>query len=295
MSEFAGTLVFGASGQLGRAFGEHLGERAALVDQEDADFSRPEELPALLDRIGPGLVINAAAYTAVDRAEDEPEKARTINAIAPGALARWCAGHDVPLVHFSTDYVFSGDGTEPWREEDETGPLNTYGRTKLEGEEQIGATGARALIFRTSWLYDASGANFLTTMLRMGRDREEIGVVADQFGSPTYAPHLASAVLDAVGKALSMPSFPAGTYHLCNAGATSWHGFAEQIFAEARARGIALRVRHLRMIPSSEYPAPARRPANSRLDTGRAARAFGIALPHWRDGLAECMERYEVH
>jgi dTDP-4-dehydrorhamnose reductase len=284
-------MVLGAGGQVGRALVEALGPRAIALGRSDADYSRPTTLPAVLDRFKPAAVINAAAYTQVDRAESEYDEALRVNGEAPGILAGWCAAHDVPLVHYSTDYVFPGTGFRPWTETDAVGPLNAYGRTKLEGERRVAAAGGQWLIFRTSWVYDAIGRNFFTTMLRLGQERETLSVVADQHGAPTYAPHLAEATLRALERAMAQAEFPSGIYHLCHGGETTWHGFSEAIFAGARYRAHNLRVESVRPIASSEYPTPAKRPLNSRLDTSRALATFGVQLPHWLVGLDACLAR----
>jgi dTDP-4-dehydrorhamnose reductase len=294
-------LVTGATGQVGRALSQLLGERAIAIGHEEADFSRPETLPAALDRFRPSAIINPGAYTQVDQAEREEERARLINAEAPGVIARWCARNAVPLIHYSTDYVFSGEGTRPWEESDPVGPLNAYGRTKLAGEraiaEAMGASGAW-MIFRTSWVYDATGKNFVRTMLRLGAEKEQLRIVADQHGAPTYALHLARATLSALetaqgrGPDARAPDarFPSGIYHLCNAGETSWLGFAERIFARARELGIPLKVKTVEPTATASYPTPAPRPLNSRLNTGKARRELGLALPDWEQGLQECLE-----
>ncbi len=283
-------VVTGASGQVGRALLELLGSRGLGLTRAELDLSDPDGLERRLEGLMPSALLNPAAYTQVDLAESEPEVARRVNAAAPGVLARWCAARDIPLVHFSTDYVFPGDGERPWRETDAPGPLNVYGRTKLEGERQVAEAGGRALVLRTSWVYDAAGKNFLTTMLRLGREREVLRVVADQHGAPTYAPHLAAAALEALENALARPEFPSGVYHLCGRGAATWHSFAEAIFAGARARGVPLRVREVEPIPTASYPTPARRPFNSRLDTSRARALLGVELPEWAAGLAACLD-----
>lgn len=288
-------LVLGAGGQVGRALVALLGDRCVGLDRSGADLAEPDRLPDVLDVHAPRAVINAAAYTLVDRAESEARLAATINGEAPGVIARWCAGAGVPLVHFSTDYVFPGDGETPWSESDDVAPLNTYGATKLFGERRIAEAGGRWLVFRTSWVYDATGRNFFTTMLRLMAERRELSIVADQHGAPTYAPHLAAAAVSALRTAEAATTFPSGIYHLCNAGETTWHGFACAIRDEARAHGVALDVETIAPITSAEYPVPATRPANSRLDTSKAHQTFGLSLPDWREGLAECMTIYEDH
>lgn len=283
-------LITGSTGQVGRALVELAGERCIGLDRSQLDLSQPERLASCLEQWNPAAVINAAAYTQVDQAEKEEELARTINGEAPGVIARWCAARGIPFVHFSTDYVFAGNGERPWTEEDAVAPLNAYGRSKLEGEQQVAAAGGRYLIFRTSWVYDATGKNFVTTMLRLARERETLNVVADQHGAPTYAPQLAAATLTALEQAQSLAQFPSGIYHLCHSGETTWHGFAEAIFAAARGRGLDLKVQTVGAIPSSAYPVPAKRPENSRLNTAKAQQVLGVRLPDWHVGLSECMK-----
>jgi dTDP-4-dehydrorhamnose reductase len=271
-----------------------LGDSAIVLGQPEADFSRPDSLSTLLDKAFEQrrfeAVINAAAYTAVDLAESEEPRAHLINAESPGAIARWCAEHELPLVHYSTDYVFSGQGERPWREDDPVAPLGAYGRTKLAGEQAIMNTQCRAVIFRTSWVYDAYGKNFVRTMLKLGAERETLKVVSDQHGAPTYAPSLARATLQTLNQALEKPHFPTGIYHLCNSGETTWHEFATRIFEQARILGMPLKVKSVEAIPSSAYPTPAHRPLNSRLDQSKIAEVFGIRMPDWHEGLADCIK-----
>jgi len=279
----ANVAVFGANGQLGRAFIAALGDAAQGLDRNDCDLADGHAIAPVLDRLRPSLVINAAAWTAVDDAESAREAAMRVNAEAPGHIARWCAHHQVPLVHFSTDYVFAGSGTRPWRETDPTAPCNAYGHSKLAGERRIAAEDGRYLIFRTSWVYARRGRNFLTAMQALARSQDTLDVVADQIGAPTYAPSLARAVLRILDRIGGEARFPAGIYHLCGGGETSWYGFASAIFTTCRRRP------HLNPIASDARPTPARRPHNSRLAQDRVARRFGIALPHWRDDLDKAL------
>lgn len=289
-------LLLGANGQVGFALHRSLvahGEIIATTRSgrlpgsnaacEVADFDQPQALDALVQRAGPDLVVNAAAYTAVDKAEDEPEAAHRANAEAVDVLARACAARGTPLIHYSTDYVFPGDATRPWREDDATAPLGVYGTTKLAGEEAIRASGCKHLILRTAWVYGARGHNFLRTMLRLGAERDQLRVVADQVGSPTPAVWIAQATALAV----SRMDGHSGTWNLVAGGETSWHGFATAIFEDAVHAGLTERAPEVLPVPSSEYPTPARRPAYSRLDTGRLARDFGIELPDWRHGVQQ--------
>lgn len=282
--------VFGANGQVGRAMMALLGDAALPLTRAEADLSQPQSLAAALDALQPDAVINAAAYTAVDKAEEERELAMRINAESPSAMARWCAARDIPFVHFSTDYVFDGKGESPWRENDPKAPLNHYGASKLAGEDAVQAAGGKHLILRCSWLYDAQGKNFFNTMLQLGKERETLRVVADQWGAPTYAPQLAECSLKVLRAALAMEAFPAGVYHLANTGFITWHGFAEAIFAAARENGAQLCVKTVEPILSSAYPTPAERPRNSRLNCSKIHTVFGAVLPKWEQGLAQAIE-----
>jgi len=286
-------LLFGGNGQLGQELRRALAPLGEVVVTtrsgtlpdgsacEVADFNAPASLTALLDRVRPDMVVNAAAYTAVDRAEDDRDAAWRANAEAPGVIARWCAAAGVPMVHYSTDYVFDGQGTRPYREEDATAPLGAYGGSKLDGEQAIRAAGGRHLIFRTAWVYASHSANFLRTMLRVGAERDVLRVVADQVGTPTPA----ALIADVTAQALQHPGGLSGTWHLTANGETSWHGFAEAIFAEAVAAGKLARAPKVEAITTAEYPTPAKRPAYSGLDVSKLEADFGIALPSWQDGL----------
>ncbi len=290
-------LVFGGNGQVGQELLRALAPLGTVVPTtrsgrlpdgracETADFSQPDSLPALLDRLQPSIVVNAAAYTAVDRAEQDAEAAFAANAQAPGVIARWCAAHGVPFVHYSTDYVFDGQGSAPYREDESTAPLGVYGTSKRDGEDAVRAAGGRHLIFRTAWVYASHGANFLRTMLRVGAERDALRVVADQIGTPTPA----ALIADVTAQALQHPDQLSGIWHLTANGQTSWHGFAEAIFAEALATGVLVKVPTVEAIPSSEYPTPAKRPAWSVLDNRKLQQDFGIVLPTWQDGLKRVM------
>jgi dTDP-4-dehydrorhamnose reductase len=286
-------VVLGSNGQVGRAWIQLLGHAKAIAaTREEADLSHPEKYLAYLDAQMPSAVINAGAYTQVDLAEKEEVLAHKINAEAPGKIAQWCASKNIPFVHFSTDYVFPGTGHQPWKETHTPHPLSVYGKTKAQGEENVRASGARHLIFRTSWVYDGQGKNFLNTMLKLGRDRESLKIVSDQVGAPTYAPDLARASWEALQSALKMPQFPFGIYHLCNGGETTWFGFAQKIFEIARRQGISLRIKDVVPISSSDYPTPAERPKNSRLCTEKMQNVFGIQLPEWQKSLELCMKSF---
>jgi len=287
------SLVFGANGQVGQELLRALAPLGVVTGTTrsgvlpdgsaclTADFSDPGSVVALLDATRPARVINAAAYTAVDKAESDLEAARVANAETPGAIARWCAAHDVPLVHYSTDYVFDGSGTRPYRPDDAPAPLGVYGTSKLAGEQAIRAAGGRHLIFRTAWVYAAHGQNFLRTMLRVGAERDVLRVVADQIGTPTPA----ALIADVTARLLRADNPASGTWHLTATGETSWHGFAEAIFAGAVERGLLARAPKVEAITTADYPTPAKRPAYSRLDTSSLERDFGIALPSWQAAL----------
>jgi dTDP-4-dehydrorhamnose reductase len=285
-------LLTGVTSQVGAALREPLACAGSLVaaDRNRLDLAQPERVSAVLDDIAPDLIVNPAAYTAVDRAEDERELAFRVNAEAPGVMAQWAASRGVPLIHFSTDYVFDGGGARPWREDDATGPLSAYGASKLAGEDAIRSAGGPYLVIRTSWVYAATGANFLRTLARLARERDELGIVSDQIGAPTSAKLIA----DVVAKIVENPGAPLterlrasrGLVNVAAAGETSWHGFAVAIVEGLKARHVALRVRTVRPIRTQDYPTKARRPANSRFDLARLREGFGIATPHWREALA---------
>jgi len=277
-------LVTGARGQVG-------GELAALlpaygdvvaVDRATLDLADPDAIVRVMRDAAPDLVINAAAYTAVDLAESQRDTAFAINARAPGVLADEARRRGAVLVHYSTDYVFDGRATSPYAEDAPTAPLNVYGASKLAGEQAIAASGAHALVLRTSWVYGLTGKNFLVTMRRLAAERDELRIVADQTGTPNWSRALARATGELVAKGLPALAERAGLYHLSAAGATTWHGFAQAIVGD---------VPRPRVVPiaSADYPTPARRPAYGVLATGRLREAFGIALPRWDDALAACL------
>lgn len=268
-------LVFGATGQVATELCRQGGVTA--LPRARADLSEPESCAAAIRAAKPAAVINAAAYTAVDRAEEEETLAHVINAAAPGVMAVTCAELDIPLVHISTDYVFDGRGDTPWPPGAPTGPRNAYGRTKLAGENAVRGAGGRHVILRTSWVFSAHGSNFVKTMLRLAESRDHLRIVDDQIGGPTPADGIAATCLR-VARALQ-EGHEGGTYHYAGAPSTSWKGFAEAIFAEA---GRAVEVTG---IPSSDYPTPADRPRNSRLDCTTLTADFGITLPDWKAAL----------
>lgn len=287
-------LLLGGNGQVGRELRRSLPQLGEIVvatrDGAEADaiadFDAPESLAALIARVAPDVVVNAAAYTAVDKAESDADAAFRINAEAPAAVAGACAASGALLVHYSTDYVFDGSATRPYREDDATSPLGVYGASKLAGEAAIRASGARHAILRTAWVYASHGKNFLLTMLRLASERDELRVVADQVGAPTPAAWIADATAALIRAGVAQ----SGTWHLTAGGATSWHGFAEAIIDDAHARGLIARKPRVVAIPTSDYPTPARRPAYSVLDTAKLRHDFGVEPPHWRDGLRRTLE-----
>jgi len=250
------------------------------------DLSQAERLAQTVRDFRPDVVVNAAAHTAVDKAESEPELARMLNATAPGALARAAAEVGAWFVHYSTDYVFNGEGDQAWQEGDATGPLSVYGQTKLEGEQAIAASGCRHLIFRTSWVYAARGGNFAKTMLRLAGERERLTVIDDQHGAPTGADVIADVAAHALRCVLHQPEL-GGVYHLVASGETTWHGYASHVIAQARQRhpALDLKVTEIAPVPTTAFPTPAQRPLNSRLNTAKLQQAFGLVLPPWQHGV----------
>lgn len=285
-------LIVGALGQVGielqRSFAD-LGEITAR-DRDTVDIAVPEQLRALVRDVAPEIILNAAAYTAVDRAESDPEAAMAINGAAPGILAEEALRTGALLVHYSTDYVFDGSKTGPWVETDLTHPLSVYGSTKLAGEEAIRRVGGNYLIFRTSWVYGPHGNNFLLTMLRLARERDRLSIVDDQIGAPTTSIELADATRVIVNSVFDDRLGPAanwaGLYHMTCAGAVSWCGFAEAIFSRMPLDGKRPK---LQPIPTSEYPTPARRPHNSVLSNEKLYQRFGVRLPPWESALDQVM------
>lgn len=285
-------LLFGKGGQVGWELQRSLsplGELTALdFDSPElhADFSRPQALSATVRAVAPDVIVNAAAHTAVDKAEGEPQLATAINAEGPRILATEAAARGAWLVHYSTDYVFDGSGSAARTEEAPTGPLSVYGRTKLEGEEHIRASGCRHLILRTSWVYGARGGNFARTMLKLAAERDSLRVIDDQFGAPTGADLLADITAHAIRAASRAPTL-SGTYHVVAAGETTWHRYATMVIEWARAEGLPVKVAPgaVHAVATSEFPSPARRPLNSRLNATKLRTAFGLTLPPWEVGV----------
>jgi dTDP-4-dehydrorhamnose reductase len=284
-------LLTGTGGQVGGALQPLLANHGTIMAPLIAEFdlSKPETLAAKLDSFRPDLIINPAAYTAVDRAEDERVLAFLINAKGPEAIAQWAAKHRVPLIHFSTDYVFDGSGDKPRREDSPTGPLSIYGASKLAGDTAIRAAGGPHLIARTSWVYTAKGANFLRTIARLAGERKELRIVADQIGAPTTARAIANAITSIVLPHLSglndLFARKGGVVNVVCAGETSWHGFASAIVSGLKARGAKLAVETIVPIATADFPTKAKRPANSCLDLSRLKNGFGVTTPNWQDAL----------
>ncbi len=290
-------LVTGVTGQVGGALVPRLKQVGTVVaaTREAVDLTRPDDISGALDRLAPDVIINPAAYTAVDQAEDERDLAFTVNGESPGALARWAAAHAVPLIHLSTDYVFDGSGERPWREDDATRPLSTYGASKLAGEVAVRAAGGPHLVVRTSWVYAASGKNFLRTIARLAAERAELKIVSDQIGAPTSAAVIADAlariVADNAGDLAARFAAADGLVHLAAADTTSWHGFADAIVAGLKARNLPVKTERVVAIRTEDYPTKATRPRNSRLALGRLADVFGIATPSWPTALEDELDQ----
>jgi dTDP-4-dehydrorhamnose reductase len=280
-------VLTGVTGQVGRALSGTLDRRGTVVpaDRSLLNLAKPSTISEALDRLAPDLIINPAAYTAVDRAEDERDLAFTVNAEAPGVMAQWAAHRAVPIVHFSTDYVFNGQGEKPWREDSPTSPLSVYGASKLAGEEAIRKANGVHLIVRTSWVYAAQGTNFLRTIARVARERAELKIVADQIGAPTSARVIADAVTKVLGSDFTkVPDRLAqadGVVNIAASGETCWHGFAIRIVEGLRQRSVQLAVQRILPIRTEEYPTKARRPGNSRFDLTRLSEMFGLKTPRW--------------
>ena len=289
-------LLFGKGGQVGWELQRSLavlGNVTALDhDSTDhcGDFANPEGIAATVRALKPDVIVNAAAHTAVDKAESEPELARLLNATTPGVLAREAAALGAWLVHYSTDYVFDGSGTRPWVETDTPAPLSVYGRTKLEGEQLIQQSGAKHLIMRTSWVYAARGGNFAKTMLRLAQERERLTVIDDQWGAPTGAELLADVTAHAIRHLQQRPQ-DAGLYHLVAGGEVTWNGYAKFVIEHASKAQSAIKIvaKEVAPVPTSAFPTPAVRPHNSRLNTSKLQTTFGLQMPHWQAGVARML------
>ena len=289
-------LLFGKSGQVGWELQRSLsvlGHVTALdFDSQDhcGDFSNPDGIAQAVRALNPDVIVNAAAHTAVDKAESEPELAQLLNATTPGVLAEEAARLNAWLVHYSTDYVFDGSGSRPWVETDRPAPLSVYGRTKWEGEQRIQQSGAKHLILRTSWVYAARGGNFAKTMLRLAQERERLTVIDDQWGAPTGADLLADVTAHAIRHLQARPQ-DGGLYHCVAAGETNWNLYAKEVLAQVALAqpAIKLKATEVAPVPTSAFPTPAARPHNSRLDTARLRNTFGLTLPPWQQGVARML------
>jgi len=288
-------LLLGKNGQVGwelqrslAPLGEMIALDRHLVDGFSGDLSNLESLRATIRQVKPDVIVNAAAYTAVDKAESETELADLVNGLASGVMAQEAAALGAWLVHYSTDYVFSGQGVTPWQETDAVAPVNHYGSSKLAGEQAIIVSGCKHLIFRTSWVYGARGNNFAKTMLRLAKDRETLNVIADQIGAPTGADLIADVTALAIQQVIKRPEL-AGLYHLAAAGEVSWHGYANHVLDFAKAQGEELAVTAVNPIETTAYPTPARRPLNSRLDTQKLRQNFSLHLPDWQSGVTRML------
>jgi len=279
-------LMFGATGQVAREVRRRAGPELQVraLDRSAADLADPNACAALVADADVDVVINAAAYTAVDRAEDEIALAEQVNGVAPGAMAQAAAARNLPFLHVSTDYVFAGDADRPWCEDDPTGPINAYGRSKRTGEIAVAAAGGPHAVLRTAWVFSAHGANFLRTMLRLAAARDALSVVDDQIGDPTPAAAIADALIT-VAHAFNEGRGVSGVFHFSGGPGVSWRLFAEEIFRQASARGMIARVPKVTPIPSAAWPTPAARPRNSRLNCGRIASSYGIDKPDWRNAV----------
>jgi dTDP-4-dehydrorhamnose reductase len=290
-------LLTGKNGQVGFELQRALAPLGTVhaVGSADCDLSDAKALRALIQSVKPQLIVNPAAYTAVDRAESDQEKARAVNTVAPGVMGEEAQRLGAAVIHFSTDYVFDGDQTTPYAESDAVGPQSVYGQTKLDGERALAQATPHHVILRTSWVVGAHGGNFAKTMLRLAAEREELKVVADQYGAPTSAALLAdvTAHLARQIQREGATTFPFGTYHLAAGGATSWHEYAQFVIGEAIKAGKPIKATPDRVlaIPASAYPTPAKRPQNSRMDTSHIQRTFGLQLPHWQHGVSYILQQ----
>jgi len=288
-------LLSGANGQLGWELNRTLSSQYEVhaVERSKLDLTDSNQIRQRVSEIKPDIIINAAAYTAVDKAEEESELAFAVNAEAPAILAEEAARIDAALIHYSTDYVFDGSGDQPWREEDRPAPLNVYGKSKLAGEQAITTSGVPHLIFRTSWVYGTHGHNFVKTILRLAAEKDEMNIIDDQIGAPTSAAFLANTIAQILNQLKDNPkkgiAENSGTYHLCCSGETSWHGFASEIVRLAEQNDIHLALKTIHPIPTSAYPTPAQRPKNSRLDCTRLNNLFGLQPVAWQTALAQAL------
>lgn len=284
----ARVLIFGQTGQVARALAKIAGPEWVFAGRNQADLTKPETIETVFTSGEWDAVINAAAHTAVDQAESEQDLVMAINAAAPAQMARLCAAKNIPFVQISTDYVFDGSKASPYKEDDAICPVSVYGRSKAQAEKYIIAAGGHPIILRTSWVYAPEGKNFIHTMIRLS-EREELKIVADQNGAPTAAADIAGAIKQILNKMLLDSTAETGIFHLSGSGETNWHSFANEIFSYMKARGLKTPVRVL-AIPTSDYPTPAKRPLNSRMDNSRLEKTYGIKLPLWNDSVRACLD-----
>lgn len=284
-------LVTGKAGQVVQSLQERAGPdfSVAMAARPEFDLGNPDAISALLDRERPDLVVSAAAYTAVDKAESEPELAHQVNAVGAGIVAAAAAKAGIPIIHLSTDYVYPGNKAQPYVESDPTGPLSVYGKTKLEGEQRVASANPQHVILRTAWVYSPFGNNFVRTMLRLAATRDTLGIVSDQFGNPTSALDIADAILSIAARVQRPDEAHYGVFHVAGSGETNWSGFARAIFSESRAVGGP--AAEVNDITTSDYPTPAQRPANSRLDCSRLMAVYGWKSPDWRDSIKRVVPR----
>lgn len=288
-------LLFGRNGQVGWELQRALAPlgRVVVLDRHSSDycgdFENPAGIAESILQIKPDVIVNATAYTAVDKAESELEKARLINATSVKAMAEAAKEINALVVHYSTDYVFDGSGTTPWKETDTTAPLNAYGLTKLEGEEAIISTAEKFLIFRTSWVYAAKGNNFAKTMIRLAQERESLSVINDQYGAPTGAELIADCTAHAIRMTIAQPG-KSGVYNLIASGVTTWHAYAETVIEHVRQKGLSLKVTTVNKVETSAFPTPAKRPSNSRLSTDKFTSTFELNLPDWQFGVIRMLD-----
>ena len=287
-------LVVGAQGQVARSLIEVANKRhISLVSlgRPELDLTRPETIKYWVKKAAPDFVVNAAAYTAVDNAENDEAAAKALNHIGAGVLAGICSDHNIPIIHLSTDYVFDGSKTGPYSETDPTSPLGVYGQSKLDGELAVATENSKHIILRTAWVFSPFGNNFVKTMLRLAKTRDELSVVDDQFGCPTYAPHLAGGIIQIVETLTKSQQDDGlwGIYNMAGNGKTTWCGFAREIFANS----LKYDKKEIKVVPilTEDFPTPARRPVNSTLDCGKLEKSFGVFLPDWKTGAADCVKR----
>jgi dTDP-4-dehydrorhamnose reductase len=282
-------LITGANGQLGSSLRERENEfvnaECIFTDVEDLDLLDDKSVASFFTSVKPDAVINCAAYTAVDKAETDVKKTEALNADVPGFLGKLCKQHNANMVHISTDYVFSGESNRPYTENDTTNPVTVYGNTKLQGEQNLQKHCPEALIMRTSWLYSPYGGNFLKTMLRLGKEKDQIGVVYDQVGSPTYAGHLADAIIHVMNRWQAKNAWEGGIYHFSNQGVCSWYDFAWQIMQHANLKC------HVQPVTTDQFPTPAKRPPYSVMSKAAFENSFNYTIPHWQEGLQACLKR----